>query len=252
MAEHRFNPVGPVELEISIPSGDIEVETGDGDECVVWVEGNEKLVEQTLVELQGNRLLVELRGKKAFGITIEIGGFSLGSEKLRVRARVPHGSAATLVTASADSQVDGRLGELELRTASGDLLVRGEIERNATLKSVSGDIRIDRVGGDVRGTSVSGDIRIDDVRGKLVLKSVSGDMRIGAVHGHEATLQSVSGDIQLGVTSGRNVDVDANTVSGDLSSDVALAGDAGDFHNGEPTLVVRGKTVSGDFRLVRS
>src|SRR3954470_1637562 len=107
MPEHRFHTPGPIELEASIPSGDIEIETGDGDESIVWVEGNEKLVEQTTVDLQGNRLVVQLRGKKAFGITIEIGGFSIGSEKLRIRARVPHGSTATLATASADMQVDG-------------------------------------------------------------------------------------------------------------------------------------------------
>jgi hypothetical protein len=240
MPEHRFHSPGPVELEVSIPSGDVEVETGDGDESIVWVEGNEALVERTTVELHGNRLVVELQGKKTFGITIEIGGFSIGSEKLRVRARVPHGSATTLVTASADMQV------------AGDLLVRGEVERNATLKTVSGDVRIDKVGGDVRATSVSGDIRIDAVHGTLQIKSVSGDMRIGSVHGHEATLQSVSGDIQLGVASGRNVDVDAGSVSGDLSSDVPLGNDPSEIHHDGPTLVVRGKTVSGDFRLVRA
>jgi len=251
MPEHRFHTPGPIELEVKIPSGDIELETRDGEESIVWVEGTEKLVEQTTVELQGNRLVVQLRGKKPFGFTIEIGGFSLGSEKLRIRAQIPHGSGAALATASADMHVDGRLRALETRTASGDLLVRGEIERDATVKTVSGDARIDRVGGDFHATSVSGDLRVDDVQGSVHAKSVSGDVRIGAVHGSEATLQSVSGDIQVGVASGRNVDVDANSVSGDLSSDVPLGSDAGEAHADGPTLVLRGKTVSGDFRLVR-
>src|SRR3954452_22989487 len=110
MAEHRFHTPSPVDLEISIPSGDMEIETIDGDESFVVVEGNEKLVEQTHVELQGNRLVVALKGKQPFGITIEIGGiFSFGSEKLRVRARVPHGSTASLQGASADMHVEGHL-----------------------------------------------------------------------------------------------------------------------------------------------
>ena len=252
MPEHRFHTPEPVELEVSIPSGDIEVETHDGEESIVWVEGTEKLVEATTVELQGNRLVVELRGKKPFGITIEIGGFSIGSEKLRVRAQVPHGSGAALATASADMQLDGRFRDLETRTASGDVLLRGEVERDATIKSVSGDVRIDRVGGELKANSVSGDIRVDEVHGSLQTKSVSGDIRVGAVHGREATLQSVSGDIQIGVAAGRNVDVDANSVSGDLTSDVPLGSDASAIQSDGPTLVVRGKTVSGDFRLLRA
>jgi hypothetical protein len=252
MAEHRFHTPHPVELEISIPSGDVEIETVDGDESVVWVEGSERLVEETIVELNGNRLAVRLRSKKGFGFTIEIGGFSIGAEKLRVRAHVPHSSSAILATASADMTVDGRLGELELRTASGDVLVRGEVERDAKLKTVSGDLRIDRVGGRAEVNTVSGDVRIDDVGGSTAAKSVSGDLRIGAVRGAEATLQSVSGDIVLGVAPGTNLDVDANSVSGDLDSEVALGSDGRELGADGPTLVVRGKTVSGDFRLVRA
>jgi DUF4097 and DUF4098 domain-containing protein YvlB len=252
MAEHRFHTPGPVDLEVSIPSGDIEVETVDGDESVVVVEGSEKLVEETTVELVGNRLVVQLRGKKPFGFTIEIGGLSFGSEKLRVRARVPHASTATLKTASADMQVDGRLRTLEAQTASGDLLLRGEVEGDATIKTVSGDARIDRVGGDLRANSVSGDLRIDSVEGSVQAKTVSGDVRIGSARGGEATLQSVSGDIEIGVAAGTNVDVDANSVSGDLESEVPLGSDPGGLGGDGPTLVVRGKTVSGDFRLVRA
>lgn len=253
MAEHRFPTPGPVELEISIPSGDMEIETIDGDESFVTVEGAEKLVEQTVVEHVGNRIVVYLRGKKPFGITIEIGGlFSFGNEKLRIRARVPHGSSAQLAGASADMHVDGRLRTLETKTASGDLALRGEVEGDATIKTVSGDARLDRVGGDLKATSVSGDLRIDDVAGSVQAKTVSGDVRIGSARGREATLQSVSGDIEVGVAAGTNVDVDANSVSGDLESEVPLGSDPAGLGGDAPTLVVRGKTVSGDFRLIRA
>jgi DUF4097 and DUF4098 domain-containing protein YvlB len=251
MAEHRYTTPGPIELEVTIPAGDIEVETTDGGESVVWVEGSEKLVEQTTVELQGNRLVVQYRGAKAFGITIEIGGFSIGNEKLRVHAQIPHASAATFATASADMRVEGTLSALETKTASGDLYMRGTVDGNATVKTVSGDVYLDEVGGDLSVNSVSGDIRADAVHGSVRTKSVSGDVRIDSVHGSEATLQSVSGDIVVGVEPGTNVDVDANSVSGDLDSQVPLGSDGSALGDG-PTLVVRGKTVSGDFRLVRA
>lgn len=251
MPEHRFHTPQPVDLLVSIPSGDVVVETADVEESVITVEGSEKLVEQTVVEQDGSRISVQYRGKHGFGITIEIGGFSIGSgEKLKVHARIPHASTAELTTASADMDIDGTLRRLETKTASGDLSMRGKVDGTATVKTVSGDVQLDEVGGDVTVNSVSGDVRVTDVGGSVRTKSVSGDVRVDRAGGPEATLQSVSGDIRIGVAAGTNVDVDANSVSGDLDSEVALGSDIGLAPG--PTLVVRGKTVSGDFRLVRA
>jgi hypothetical protein len=62
---------------------------------------------------------------------------------------------------------------------------------------------------------------------------------------------SVSGDIAIGIAPGTNLDVDAGSVSGDLASEVALGSEPGGDAGG-PTLVVRGKTVSGDFKVFRA
>lgn len=250
--EHRFHTPGQIELDVRVPSGDIEIQTVDGGETLIELEGDERLLEQTVVEQRGNRILVELRGKKAFGITIEIGGWTFGAEKLRVRARIPHASEVAVATASADMSLDGRYTSVVTKSASGDLDVHGSIERNAVIKTVSGDARLTRVGGDVTVQSVSGDVRVDEAGGTVTAKSVSGDVRVGKIHGNEAQLASVSGDIEIGVVPGRAVDVDANSVSGDLSSEVPLGADPIDGGEHLPTLVVRGKTVSGDFRLVRT
>ncbi len=250
MAVHTFHTPHPVELEIKIPAGDIEVETIDGDESTVTVEGSDKLVEQTTVELVGNRLVVELR-KNAFGITISIGDFSFGGSSLRVRARVPHASRTELSTAAADMDLRGRFSALEVKSASGDLSVEGEIEGNAEVKTVSGDVRLPTVGGELRVQSVSGDVSAAYVARDVTAKSVSGDMRIDSIREGRVTAQSVSGDIEVGVAPGTNLDVDAGSVSGDLTSEVALGRDAGNVGDG-PMLVVRGKTVSGDFKVFRA
>jgi putative adhesin len=252
MAEYSFHTPSPVELEVRVPAGDIEIETIEGDESTVVLEGSERLIEQTRVELVGNRLRVELEGGNGpFGITIAIGDWSIGRQQLTVRARVPHSSRAQVATAAADMNLRGRFSELETNSASGDLTVEGEVEGDAEVKTVSGDVRLDTVGRDLTAQSVSADISVTFVGGDVTVKSVSGDVRVESAREGRVTVQSVSGDITLGVAPGTNLDVDAGSVSGDLSSEVPLGADAGTVGEG-PTLVVRGKTVSGDFKVFRA
>ncbi len=252
MSEHRFDTTGPVELKVTIPAGEISVQTIDGDESFVTIEGSPKLVEQTTVEQRGDAIVVEFHGKHA-GISIAIGNLSFGGGRLEVRARVPHASRARLNSASADMTVDGRLESLELKTVSGDVRGSAEIEGDAAVKSVSGDVRLATIGGDLRVQSVSGDTTVRSIGGSLEAKSVSGDVRVESVRSGHTNATSISGDIEIGIAAGSNVDVDANSVSGELSSEVALASDPGAASFGDgPTVVVRGKTVSGDFRVFRA
>lgn len=252
MVERRFHTPLPLSLEVSIPAGDVSVQTVDGEESVVVVEGDERLVEQTEVELDGDRLRVSLRGKRPFGFTIAIGDFAIGNRRLSVRASVPHAAAASFATASADVKVDGRLRAIDAKTASGDLRVRGEIEADAVVKTVSGDARIDRIGGDLRAQTVSGDVSAGWVGGSVDTKTVSGDISVDSVQAGDAVFTSVSGDVQIGIAPGSFLDVDAGSVSGDLSSEVPLASDPGEGGGDGPTVVLRGKTVSGDVRVFRA
>jgi hypothetical protein len=255
MSEQTFHTPNPIELEVKIPTGDVVIETIDGTESHVVIEGDPALVDETIVEFNGNRLLVEFRGKKnlfGLGITISIGDFNIGGARLKVRAQIPHDSVATLTTASADMNLQGRFRDLEAKSASGDLIVHGTIARNATLKTVSGDALIDDVGERLLVTTVSGDLIAKRVGGSVEAKSVSGDLLVHSIRQGEAQFTSVSGDIRVGIEAGSSVDVDANSVSGDLSSDVPLSNDPASAGGGGPVVVVRGKTVSGDFRITRA
>jgi DUF4097 and DUF4098 domain-containing protein YvlB len=252
--DRTFHTPDAAELEINIPVGEIEIETVDGEDTHVVVEGSEKMLDVTEVRQEGRRVVVELKGKKPFGITISIGDLSFagGSGRLRVRAHVPHAAAVEVASASADTKIRGRLRTLDAKTASGDLTVRGEIETDASVKTVSGDATLDRIHGSLRFTSVSGDVSVREVGRDIEGKSVSGDVRIDATGEGRATLQSVSGDIEIGVRHGTFLDVDAGSVSGDLNSEIPLGGDPTLEGGDGPTLVLRGKTVSGDFRVTRA
>jgi len=253
METRTFHTPEPVELEIRIPAGDIEVETVDGEESTIELDGSDRLVAHTRVELVGNRLVVELEGGKGpFGITIAFADLTIGRVPLRVRARVPHASRAELSTASADMRARGRLAALEAKSASGDLTVDADIAGDAQVKTVSGDVRLGAVGGSLTVQSVSADVTVSSVGGGVTAKSVSGDVRIESTREGKVTVQSVSGDIEVGVAAGTNLDVDAGSVSGDLDSEVALGSDIGNIGPDGPMLVVRGKTVSGDFKVFRA
>jgi hypothetical protein len=251
MPEHRFHTPEPVELEVKVPVGDIDVETVDGDETIVTLEASEKVLDHFTVEQRGRRIVVEMKGKKSLGITIQIGDLTWGSGgDLKVRVRMPHGSQTELATAAADVKLRGRLRSLESKSASGDLVMTGEIERDANVKTVSGDVRLDRIGGDLRFTTVSGDFLVRAVSRSVMGKSVSGDVRLESTREGDVSVQSVSGDIEVGVEPGTNLDVDAGSLSGDLNSEVPLGSES--MGGDGPTLVLRGKTVSGDFRVFRA
>jgi putative adhesin len=252
MLERTFHTPLPLELEVGIPSGDIEVETTEGEESNITVDGDERLLEEVEIRQDGDRLVVAYRGKGKFGFSLSPLSLVFGVNDLRIRASLPHGAGVKVKTASADTRLEGRFGTLAVNSVSGDVRMRGELA-GATLKTVSGDADLDRVGGDLSAQTVSGDLRIGPVAGSADLKTVSGDARLQSVAAGDVRFSSVSGDFEIGIAQGSALDVDAGSTSGDLSSEVPLGSEpvVGEDEPA-PVVVLRGRTVSGDVKIFRA
>jgi DUF4097 and DUF4098 domain-containing protein YvlB len=244
MSEQCFDTPRPIRLAVKVTAGEVSVVSVDGQESTVRLEGPQKLVEETAADLAGDRLRIEHRRKP------RINFFDHWEGSLQIDVRVPHGSTVEIVTAAGQATLDGTLGGLAMRSASADIRMTGELDGDAEIKTVSGDVQLPRVARDLTVKTVSGAVEVDSVGGSVVVKSVSGDVRVGSVREGKVTVRSVSGDVEVGVAAGASIDVDAGSASGELSSEVPLSDRPGDSDG--QTVVIRTHTVSGDFRVFRA
>lgn len=244
MRQERFTTPQPIRFECSVTAGDITIATAQDTESTVSLEGPADLVDAIRVELVGDRIVISEPKSSLLALVTR------HNESLQVVASVPQGSAVMVKTASSDAALDGNFGEIEMQSASADLRVTGEVDGDVTVKSASGDVRLPQVRGHVEVRGVSGDLHADSIDGSVTVTLVSGDIRIDSLREGTVTIRNVSGDVALGIAPGSDVDLDVGTVSGELVSDVPLSDSPG--AGGNPTVVIRGGTTSGDVRVFRA
>ncbi len=148
------------------------------------------------------------------------------SGEQRLAVVVPVGARVTAKTVSGDVSVRGVRGELEAGTVSGDVEAQGGVRR-VSLNTVSGSVRASALEGDVRARSVSGDVALTDVTGEIDAESVSGGVEIRNGRSGRVRLQSVSGNLEYAGTFARDGRYEMQTHSGDvrlaLPSDLAAS-----------------------------
>ena len=185
--------------------------------------------------------------------------------ELTVRVRCPEGTDVGLAAQSADLEAQGPLGAVSVRSASGDATLQdaaslsfatasgdlsaGSIGGELTAKSASGDVDVRTVGGAGSVNTVSGDVRIGSTGDTLAVRTVSGDVDVEAAAAG-VVIGSVSGDVEVGAVPGLVLWIDAQSVSGTMTSEL----DVGDepAADGQQTVELRIRTVSGDVRVTRS
>jgi DUF4097 and DUF4098 domain-containing protein YvlB len=144
-----------------------------------------------------------------------------------------------------------------------DVKVPSEIGyRYDSIASVSGDIEIANVKGELHAKSVSGDVTVSAV-GAVNAASVSGDVEVeirsleGADKAGDLEFKSVSGDVEVKLPGNLDAEVKISTLSGDLKTDFPLQVEekkhgpgrsaSGRLGNGARNLKL--STVSGNINL---
>jgi hypothetical protein len=270
---HEFETPGKARLRVKNAAGLISVDPSETGRITVELQAlrdddaTREAIERATVEMNGNEISVEIGvGGKGFGVGPAWITFGR-SPQVGVRIRCPEGTDLECTTASADVAATGRLGEVEVKTASGDVALEhvarlrvqsasgdvraATIDGEARLQTVSGDVRLGTVTGPVSATLVSGDFALEEAHTNLSVKTVSGDQRIGAIREGEIKIQSVSGDVRIGIRSGTRLQIDANSVSGDVSSELDVKDAPSTTPSGSEARL-QAKTVSGDIEITRA
>jgi hypothetical protein len=279
--ERNFDADGPHELEVSINSGAVDVLLTDEPGITVrvrhrpdagnpWAAGVSNLmswfsgqfgspeggtqataddaIEQTRIELTGNRLVVQAPKHGP------LRGFPLG-----VTVRAPSGSSVDVRSGSGDVLVTGSACRLSVRTGSGEVKV-DRADGAATVTTGTGAVRLGPMLGGLQARSGSGDVEVSSIGGNAALVTGSGDVWLGAVAADvmartgtgdltvadaatgKIDLHTGSGEIRVGVRQGTVAEVDLSSGSGQARSELALSGVR---PQAEPKLRVRGRTGSG-------
>ena len=196
----------------------------------LWGENEEDARRQAEVQMtqEGNRITVRVVRPEwvyAFAYT--------RSSRVDFEVRVPTETSLRLVSSSGDLAASGVTGTVELQTNSGDIQVE-EVDGTVGARSSSGDVTLAGLSetGDLEVKTVSGDlvlrdvtadslvahtssgqIQVEDVTldGALDLENSSGDVTAVGVRATSCRLASVSGDLTLDGCSGP---LDLQTYSG--------------------------------------
>ncbi|MES4891060.1 DUF4097 family beta strand repeat-containing protein [Streptomyces sp. NPDC096012] len=111
-----------------------------------------------------------------------------------VTVELPTGSRIDVAGAWTQVLGEGRLGEVRVKTSSGD--VRLDTTGPLKLTASHGSITVDRVEGMAEITTSSGSVRVGLVDGPAVLKNSHGTTTVGAATG-ELRVSGANGDIEI-------------------------------------------------------
>jgi DUF4097 and DUF4098 domain-containing protein YvlB len=250
MRTESFATPGDVELTIEIPKGVVELEAVETKETTVELEARGRDADEFEREVRiearprgaGHEVVVDASARRG------LLGFREGEYRVRIKA--PESATVRADLASADISGSGRFSAVEIDVASGDVAF-DEVEGEAKINTASGDVVLRRVGS-VRVNSASGDVRVDEAAADVEVNSASGDIELRRVTAGEVKVHSASGDVEVGIAKGSRLWVDAQSLSGDTSSELELESGSPVEGDEGPLVELRAQTMSGDISVRRA
>ncbi len=268
-----FDADGPVELDVDLTAGAVDVRLTETDSVSVevrrrhsatpsWAEGAAGVlnwvgevfgggpgggpgaggdaVHEVRIEQVGDRVVV--RGPKAPPPV---------ATALDVTVRAPSGSAVRARTRLASVTTRGECGRVDIVTASGAITldtVSGS-GSTATLRTSSGEVDVASLGGPATVSGGSAGVRIGVVTDSVLVRTTSGEVRVGEAVDGSVEAVSGSGDIRVGVRSGTTAEIDLSSGGGSVDSDLDVADSPPEDAVG---LTVRARSGAGDVLVTRA
>ncbi|MGW1145377.1 DUF4097 family beta strand repeat-containing protein [Streptomyces sp. NPDC002454] len=210
-----FDTPRPISVTAHVEGGSVRFAAGDRLDTVVEVRPRDpqkdrdvRTAGQTTVTFEDGELTV--RTPKA-GMLGRIG-------TVDVTVELPAGSAVHATGSWTRVVGEGRLGEVRVKTSTGD--VRLDTTGRLRLAAAHGEIDIDRVAGAAEISTSSGRLHVGTLEGDAVLKNSHGSTTIGTALG-ELRVRGANGDIVIGHAEGS---VAATTAHGALRVDAVTSG----------------------------
>ncbi|MFC8453340.1 DUF4097 domain-containing protein [Kitasatospora sp. NPDC057223] len=209
-----FDTPEPITATTHVEAGSIRFTAGDRLDTVVEVRPRDPKKDQ------------DVRAADQTEVTYTSGALTVRTPKQRyligrtgtvdVTVELPTGSRVEMTGAWAQVLGEGRLGEVRVKTSSGD--VRLDTTGPLQLTASHGSITVDRIEGTAEITTSSGSLRVGTVDGSAVLKNSHGTTTVGTANG-DLRVNGANGDIDIAHAEGSVV---AKTAHGTLRvADVA-------------------------------
>ncbi|MEU0603998.1 DUF4097 family beta strand repeat-containing protein [Streptomyces sp. NPDC006393] len=273
-----FDTPGPVSVTARVEAGSIRLVAGERADTVVEVRPRDpkkdqdvRTAEQTEVTCAGGVLsVITPRQRYLFGRTGTVD----------VTVELPAGSHLDMTGAWAQVLGEGRLGEVRVKTSSGD--VRLEATGPLRLTASHGSVTVDHVEGAAEISTSTGSLRVGLLDGPAVLKNshgtttvgtATGELRVSGAHGdidiHRAgdsvtattahgtvrvgevtrgtvQLETSYGAIDIGIREGTAAWLDAGSTSGQVRNTLPTSPTP---HTTEETVTVRARTRHGNIDI---